>query len=452
MATHINILMVAKIQYLYTMDYQSCIEYLYSKLPMFSRTGAAALKMNLFNTIALCEALGNPQQRFKTIHVAGTNGKGSVSHMLASVMQEAGFKTGLYTSPHLKDFRERIRINGEMISTGQVVHFTENIMELIDALEPSFFEVTVAMAFDHFAKEGVDVAIIETGLGGRLDSTNIIHPEMSIITNIGMDHVQLLGDTLGLIATEKAGIIKANVPAVIGQTHVETKAVFETRAKQLDAPIVFADAIWKADVESMTPGNISIVLTSINNGFSRKFNADLAGMYQAENIRTVITAIDLLIERDWKIKKDSIVNGIANAKINTGLHGRWEAISTNPLLILDVAHNTEGIKQVMQQINASAFEKLFIILGMSKDKDVEAVISMLPSKAYYGFTQASIPRALSTQDLEKMAATAGLRGHSYPDVNTAIEHTFKIAGANDLVLVCGSIFVVGEVDREKWSQ
>ncbi|MCE2848625.1 MAG: bifunctional folylpolyglutamate synthase/dihydrofolate synthase, partial [Chitinophagaceae bacterium] len=445
MATHINILMVAKIQYLYTMDYQSCIEYLYSKLPMFSRTGAAALKMNLSNTIALCEALGNPQQRFKTIHVAGTNGKGSVSHMLASVMQEAGFKTGLYTSPHLKDFRERIRINGEMISTGQVVHFTENIMELIDALEPSFFEVTVAMAFDHFAKEGVDVAIVETGLGGRLDSTNIIHPEMSIITNIGMDHVQLLGDTLGLIATEKAGIIKANVPVVIGQTHVETTAVFETRAKQLDAPIVFADAIWKADVESMTPGNISIVLTSINNGFSRKFNADLAGMYQAENIRTVITAIDLLIERDWKIKKDSIVNGIANAKINTGLHGRWEAISTNPLLILDVAHNTEGIKQVMQQINASAFEKLFIILGMSKDKDVEAVISMLPSKAYYGFTQASIPRALSTQDLEKMAATAGLRGHSYPDVNTAIEHTFKIAGANDLVLVCGSIFVVGEV-------
>lgn len=444
--------MVAKIQYLYTMDYQSCLEYLYSKLPMFSRTGAAALKMDLSNTIALCKALDNPQVRFKTIHVAGTNGKGSVSHMLASVMQEAGFKTGLYTSPHLKDFRERIRINGEMISTGQVVHFTENIMELIDALEPSFFEVTVAMAFDHFAKEGVDVAIIETGLGGRLDSTNIIHPEISIITNIGMDHVQLLGNTLGLIATEKAGIIKSNVPAVIGQTHDETSIVFENRATLLDAPIVFADAIWKTAVQSIMPGNISIELTGINNGSSRKFNADLAGIYQADNIRTVITAIDLLIESGWKIKEDDIVRGIANAKKNTGLLGRWEAIKTDPLLILDVAHNTEGIKQVIQQIKASAFEKLFIILGMSKDKDVEAVISMLPEHAYYSFTQASIPRALSTEDLERMATAAGLKGQSHPDVNTAIEHACKMAGANDLVLVCGSVFVVGEVDREKWSQ
>lgn len=444
--------MVAKIQYLYTMDYQSCIEYLYSKLPMFSRTGAAALKMDLSNTIALCAALGNPQQRFKTIHVAGTNGKGSVSHMLASVMQEAGFTTGLYTSPHLKDFRERIKINGEMISTEQVIRFTENIMELIDTLEPSFFEVTVAMAFDHFANEGVDVAIIETGLGGRLDSTNIIHPEISIITNIGMDHVQLLGNTLGLIAAEKAGIIKANIPAVIGQTHVETATVFEKKATSLNAPIVFADAIWETAVLSMMPGNISIQLTSINNGSVRKFNADLAGIYQAENIRTVITAIDLLIEKGWKIKEENIAKGIANAKKNTGLHGRWETINTNPLLILDVAHNTEGINQLIQHINVSAFENLFIILGMSKDKDVEAVISMLPTKAYYGFTEAPIPRALSTEDLETMASLAGLRGQSYPDVNTAIEHTIKIAGANDLVLVCGSVFVVGEVDRERWSQ
>lgn len=444
--------MVAKIQYLYTMDYQSCLEYLYSKLPMFSRTGAAALKMDLSNTIALCIALGNPQQHFKTIHVAGTNGKGSVSHMLASVMQDAGFKTGLYTSPHLTDFRERIRINGQMISTQQVVHFTENIMELIDALEPSFFEVTVAMAFDHFAKESVDVAIIETGLGGRLDSTNIIHPEISIITNIGMDHVQLLGNTLGLIAAEKAGIIKASVPVVIGQTHVDTASVFEHRASLLDAPIVFADAIWQTAVESITPGNISIQLTSINNGSTRKFNADLAGIYQADNIRTVITAIDLLIESGWKINADDITRGIANAKKNTGLQGRWEAINRSPLLILDVAHNTEGIKQVIQQINSSAVEKLFIILGMSKDKDVEAVISMLPEHAHYSFTQASIPRALTAEDLEKMALAKGLRGQSYPDVNTAIEHTIKIAGANDLILVCGSVFVVGEVDREKWSQ
>ncbi len=444
--------MVAKIQYLYTMDYQSCIEYLYSKLPMFSRTGAAALKMDLSNTIALCTALGNPQQRFKTIHVAGTNGKGSVSHLLASIMQEAGFKTGLYTSPHLQDFRERIRINGEMIPTELVVHFTENIKPLIDSLEPSFFEVTVAMAFDHFAKEGVEVAIIETGLGGRLDSTNIIHPELSVITNIGLDHVQLLGNTLGLIAAEKAGIIKAQVPVVIGQTHVETAAVFENKAMQLEAPIVFADAIWKTAAQSVTPAIISIELTGINDGAKRKFNADLAGMYQADNIRTVITAIDLLIDRGWTIKEDDIVNGIANARKNTGLHGRWEAIKTNPLLMLDVAHNTEGIKQVVQQINAVAFEKLFIILGMSRDKDVESVIAHLPNQAIYGFTQAQIPRALSTEELEKMATSAGLMGKSYPDVNTAIEDMLKMAGSKDLVLVCGSVFVVGEVDREKWSQ
>ena len=419
---------------------------------MFSRTGAAALKMDLSNTIALCAALGNPERRFKTIHVAGTNGKGSVSHMLASVMQEAGLKTGLYTSPHLKDFRERIRINGEMIPAKKVIDFTENIKPQIEALEPSFFEVTVAMAFDHFANECVDLAIIETGLGGRLDSTNIIHPEISIITNIGMDHVQLLGNTLGLIAAEKAGIIKANVPAVIGQSHVETAAVFETTASKLDAPIVFADAIWKTAVESITPGNISIELTRIKDGSKRKFNADLSGIYQADNIRTVITALDLLIDNGWKIKEDEIKTGIANAKKNTGLHGRWEAIHTNPLLILDVAHNAEGMKQLIQQLNASAYEKLFIILGMSKDKDVESVIAQLPKQAMYGFTAANIPRALSAEDLESMATAAGLKGQSYQDVNMAIEHTLKTAGANDLVLVCGSVFVVGEVDREKWSQ
>jgi len=444
--------MDAKIQYLYTMDYQSCLDYLYSKLPMFSRTGAAALKMDLSNTIALCSALGNPQQRFKTIHVAGTNGKGSVSHMLASIMQEAGFKTGLYTSPHLKDFRERIRINGEMIPEDKVVLFTENIQHLIEELEPSFFEVTVAMAFDHFANEGVEVAIIETGLGGRLDSTNIVHPALSIITNIGLDHVQLLGNTLGLIAGEKAGIIKEHVPVVIGQTHVETSAVFTTKASQLDAPIVFADAIWETALQMIRPGIIAIELTQISDGFKRKLNADLAGIYQADNIRTVITATDLLNDRGWEIKEDNIVKGIANARKNTGLQGRWEAINTNPLLILDVAHNTEGIKQVVQQINASAFEKLFIILGMSKDKDVESAIAQLPKQAIYGFTQAQIPRALGAKELEAIATSAGLRGQTYPDVNTAIGSMVKEAGINDLVLVCGSVFVVGEVDREKWAQ
>lgn len=434
------------------MDYQSCLEYLYSKLPMFSRTGAAALKMDLSNTVALCAALDNPQQHIKTIHVAGTNGKGSVSHMLASIMQEAGFKTGLYTSPHLKDFRERIRINGEMIPADKVIHFTEGIIGLIDELEPSFFEVTVAMAFDYFAKEGVDIAIIETGLGGRLDSTNIILPELSIITNIGFDHVQLLGNTLGLIASEKAGIIKSQVPVVIGQTHLETAPVFEKKAMQLSAPIVFADAIWQSSASSTGPGIISVALTKKKDGSTRTFSTDLSGLYQAENICTVITAIDLLIETGWPIKEEEIERGIANAKNNTGLHGRWELLNTCPNLILDVAHNTEGIRQVARQIEASAFEKLYIILGMSKDKDVEAVIALLPQKAIYGFTQANIPRALSTGELDRLATTAGLKGQSYPDVNTAIENVLNMASAKDLVLVCGSVFVVGEVDREKWAQ
>ena len=339
-----------------------------------------------------------------------------------------------------------------MIPTEKVIQFTKNVEHLIEALEPSFFEVTVAMAFDHFAKEGVEVAIIETGLGGRLDSTNIIRPELSVITNIGLDHVQLLGNTLGLIAAEKAGIIKAHVPVVIGQTHVETEAVFTTKASQLDAPIVFADTCWKTAAQSTSPGTISIELTNTIDGSKRKFNPDLAGIYQAENIRTVITAIDLLINSGWNIGEENTIKGIADAKKNTGLHGRWEAINTNPLLILDVAHNTEGIKQVVQQINASSFERLFIILGMSKDKDVESVIAQLPKQAIYGFTQAQIPRALGTEEMKSMATAAGLRGQSYQDVNTAIEDCFNMAETNDLVLVCGSVFIVGEVDRQRWSQ
>jgi len=444
--------MVAKIQYLYTMDYQSCIDYLYTKLPMFSRTGAAALKMDLSNTIALCDALENPHHKFKTIHVAGTNGKGSVSHLMASILQEAGYKTGLYTSPHLKDFRERIRINGEMIPKENVVQFTKKISPLIEEIEPSFFEVTVAMAFDHFAQEGVEVAVIETGLGGRLDSTNIIHPDISIITNIGLDHVQLLGNTLELIAAEKAGIIKGKTPVVIGQTLPETAEVFKQKALEMQAPILFADMVWDATPLPSLSGTIFVELTSRLRKEKKQFSADLAGIYQAENIRTVVTSVDMLVNAGWKIDELAIAKGIADAKKNTGLQGRWETIRWNPYLILDVAHNTEGMRQVIQQITGSGFENLCFILGMSQDKEITAVLEMLPPKARYAFTRANIPRALEVEVLASKAAQAGLVGECFPNVNSAIETCLKTAGRNDLVIVCGSIFVVGEVDREKWSQ
>ncbi len=444
--------MLAKIQYLYTMDYQSCIDYLYTKLPMFSRTGAAALKMDLSNTISLCEALGNPQKKFKTIHVAGTNGKGSVSHLIASILQEAGYKTGLYTSPHLMDFRERIRINGNMISKENVVDFTEKISHLIEAIEPSFFEVTVAMAFNHFAEECVEVAVIETGLGGRLDSTNIINPEISIITNIGLDHVQLLGNTFKLIATEKAGIIKGKTPVVIGQTMPETAEVFKQKALEMQAPIVFSDALWEAIPLPSLSGTIAVELVNPLNREKKVYHSDLAGIYQSENIRTVVTAVEILVNTGWKIDALSIASGIAHAKKNTGLQGRWETIHKNPYLILDVAHNTEGMRQVIHQINASGFDNLYIVLGMSKDKDIGAVLEMLPLTAQYGYTKADIPRALEVETLSSMANAIGLNGECFGDVNTAIEHFSKKAGSNDLILVCGSVFVVGEVDRGRWVQ
>lgn len=419
---------------------------------MFSRTGAAALKMDLSNTIALCDALDRPQQKFKTIHIAGTNGKGSVSHLMASILQEAGYKTGLYTSPHLKDFRERIRIDGEMIPKETVVQFTENIAPLINKIEPSFFEVTVAMAFDHFAKEGVEIAVIETGLGGRLDSTNIIQPIISIITNIGMDHVQLLGNTLELIAAEKAGIIKEKTPVVIGQTLPETAAVFKQKAREMNARIEFADLLWDTNANSSLVGTISVELNSKTGKGFRLYNADLSGSYQSENIRTVITAVDLMTEAGHTIDALSIINGIASAKKNTGLLGRWETIRVNPYLILDVAHNTEGMRQVIKQINESGVEELYIILGMSQDKDITGVIEMLPKHARYAFTRADIPRAMEVEALASMAAERGLQGRCFINVNNAIEYCLKTAGKNDLVLVCGSVFVVGEVDREKWCQ
>lgn len=428
--------------------YQQVLDYLYSQLPMFQRTGAAAYKDNLDNTIRLDEMFGHPHQSFKTIHVAGTNGKGSVSHMLASVLQEAGYKTGLYTSPHLKDFRERIRVNGEMISEEAVVRFTELFQQKneTEKLEPSFFELTVSMAFDYFRSTKVDVAVIEVGLGGRLDSTNIITPEISVITNISFDHMALLGDTLPLIAAEKAGIIKKDVPVVIGETSPETSFVFEQFAERLQTEIIFADQEYQTDYSMLTiDGKQSLNIHKNGQLFYPDLKLDLLGIYQRHNLPTVLKAIDLLNEQGWKLSENNIRAGLLNVIQNTGLLGRWQIIGYNPLVICDTGHNPAGIKLVVEQINQTAWKQLHIVIGMVNDKDQDEVLSLLPENAQYYFTKASIPRAAEPEALAAKAERFGLKGDCYPTVRQALYEALAKAGENDLVFVGGSTFVVAEI-------
>ena len=412
---------------------------------MFSRTGPAAIKPDLNNTIDLCAFLKNPQQHFKCIHIAGTNGKGSVSHMLASVLQEQGYKTGLYTSPHIRDFRERIRINGAMISEKAVIDFTESIQSFIDEKEPSFFEVTVGMAFKYFADEGVDIAVIETGLGGRLDSTNIIDPEISVITNIGFDHTALLGNTLEAIAGEKAGIIKKTKPAVIGRSNSSTKNVFLNKAKETGSPIQFAEENYQ--IENIANGRttLSFQITSPT-GLLRNITSKLNGIYQVENIRTVVASIDMLNELGWKISEDALLKGIYNTSLNTGLRGRWEIIEENPTVVLDVGHNPDGIQQILKQLNNCTYNQLHIILGLSKDKDYQEILSLLPKNARYSFTQATIPRALDAATLKEEARKLGLEGNDFTNVNDALSYAKEHSSKDDLILICGSVFVIGELN------
>ncbi len=429
------------------MDYSQTLDYLYTRLPMFSRIGAAAYKKDLHNTIALCEAIGNPQQQLRTVHIAGTNGKGSVSHMLAAILQTAGYKTGLYTSPHLKDFRERIKINGEMIPQAAVVEFTERIQPQIDELDPSFFEVTVAMAYDYFVQEKVDIAIIETGLGGRLDSTNIITPDVSVITNIGWDHMNLLGDTLEKIASEKAGIIKPGVPVVIGETLPETAPVFEKTARENNSPYYLATAKRKVLSREWKNHLLEVEVASEEEPGTKKYTLDLSGIYQVKNLLTVLETCDRLQEKGWNLPEEKILSALKTSKQISGLHGRWEIIHTEPMLVLDVAHNEDGINQLLEQIQLTPHEELHIVLGMVKDKDVEKVLALLPKKARYYFTQAGIQRAMEAYDLFKLAEKYGLKGNTYSSVNTAIYAAAMKAGNKDLIVVCGSIFLVGEVSQ-----
>jgi dihydrofolate synthase/folylpolyglutamate synthase len=426
---------------------------------MFSRIGAAAIKPNLDNTIAICKFLGHPEKKIKTIHIAGTNGKGSTSHMLASIFQEAGYKTGLYTSPHLYDFRERIKVNGQMCSQDFVIDFTNKIKPCIEKIEPSFFEITVGMAFDYFVQEKVDIAIIETGLGGRLDSTNVIEPELSIITNIGFDHMALLGNTLEAIASEKAGIIKKDTPVVIGALDPATKKVFEDKANLENAAIYFAENFiefksfqnnWQNALFEFNQPLIHLLDAPL---FPKNFTieCDLPAKYQAKNLKAVLVAAQLLSTMGWKLTAGKVMKALSQIKKNNGLMGRWECIQDRPRVILDVAHNEHGVNALLEQLASLQYQQLHIVTGMVKDKDVQSVLQLLPKNALYYFTQSHIPRALPVNELADQAAVIGLNGHSYEDVNLALKDAIKNANHNDLILVIGSVFLVAEVDRTHFS-
>jgi len=412
---------------------------------MFSHSGAKAYKADLKNTLALCNYLGNPQNKIKTIHIAGTNGKGSVSHMLAAILQENGFKTGLYTSPHLKDFRERIKINGSMIAQSFLIDFVEKTKIISEEISPSFFELTFVMALEYFFREKVDVAVIETGLGGRLDSTNVITPLLSVITNISFDHKDILGDTLAKIAYEKAGIIKQNIPVVIGETIPETKPVFENKAKETNSEIIFAEEKYEIISSKYDTKKLELEAQNTETKVIKNYQLDLNGLYQKKNMLTLLAAVDIL-KQYFSLKEEKIKFALSNVKGLTGLHGRWEVIGENPTIALDVAHNEDGIKQLIHQINNCNFENLHIVFGIVKDKDIDKILEQLPRNASYYFTKAQNPRALPENELWERAKLYQLNGEAYDKVTEALKAATDQASEKDLIVVCGSVFVVAEVE------
>lgn len=426
------------------MTYQQAIDFLFTQLPVYQNIGTLAYKAGLDNTLALDEYFGHPHLKFKTIHVAGTNGKGSVSHTTASILQHAGYKVGLYTSPHLKDFRERIRINGQMIPEQEVVDFVEKHRPIIERVAPSFFEMSTLMAFDWFARSGVDVAVVEVGLGGRLDSTNIITPVVSVITNISFDHTQMLGDTLPAIAGEKAGIIKPGVPVVVGQTDAETESVFVDKAKSGESPIVFADKVRKVESAVVTADRLNL---SISRGEHTEFDClslDLMGVYQKKNILTVLSVFDI-IKNVLRVSDADILAGASSVIATTGLKGRWQKLSDRPLMFCDTGHNDDGIRQIVEQFKLQKYNKLHIVIGMVSDKDHAKVLSQLPTDAVYYFTNASVPRALKAELLAEKAKTYGLKGKCFPSIPLAMEEAKKNATADDLIFIGGSTFTVAEI-------
>ena len=402
------------------MTYQEAIDWMFKQLPMYQNIGKTAYKKDLTNTIKLSNHLHNPEKKFKSIHVGGTNGKGSTSHMIASVLQEAGYKVGLYTSPHLKSFTERIRINGAEISEQNVIGFLEKNKSFLEENQLSFFEMTVGMAFDYFAQEKVDVAVIEVGLGGRLDSTNIIIPEISVITNIGMDHVQILGDTLEKIAFEKAGIIKHTIPVVIGEKQIETQEVFKAKAQECNSEIIFASDEVKEE-----------------------YNTDLLGSYQKHNTKTAVAALGKV--EGFVIKPEHVINGLLNVKNNTGLRGRWEVLNEKPKVICDTAHNKEGLTYVLQQLEKENYDNLHVVMGVVSDKDLDEILPLFPKNATYYFSKPNIPRGLSVEILKNKSNKHGLLGNSYDSVLSAYDEAVRNSSPTDLVFVGGSTFTVAEV-------
>ncbi len=422
-------------------SYDEALKYLYDNAPIFQRIGAAAYKADLDNSIALLQTLGNPETKFRSVHIAGTNGKGSSSHMIASVLQAAGYKTGLYTSPHLKEFTERIRIDGDEIDRQFVVQFVNRTHDAIERIKPSFFEITTAMAFEYFAFNAVDIAVVEVGLGGRLDSTNLITPVVSLITNISFDHKDLLGDTLEKIAGEKAGIIKPKVPVVISERQPETLNVFISKAALERSPIFFASETVQATILS---NNLTITRNHLP--AIEVTNFPLPGVYQERNVPGVIKTIEVLNQNGLFIDDRAILMGLQNVVSATKLKGRWQVIGRHPLVICDTGHNEAGIGQILEQLKRERFQRLFMVLGMVKDKDITGVLKQLPTDAMYFFCEAQIPRAMPARDLAEMAASHGLQGTAVPGVNDALREARRIASGNDLIFVGGSTFVVAELE------
>jgi folylpolyglutamate synthase/dihydrofolate synthase len=427
------------------MTYQETLDYMFTQLPMYQRTGKAAYKANLDNTLALDAYFNHPHKKFKTVHVAGTNGKGSVSHSIASVLQKSGFKVGLYTSPHLRDFRERIKINGQVISESAVVDFIGNHKAKFEELKPSFFEMTVALAFEYFASEEIDIAVIEVGLGGRLDSTNIISPLVSVITNISKDHTNLLGNDICDIAKEKAGIIKQGVPVVIGERQEFVEDVFRNIARERESNILFAEDMYEFRNANINIGKQELSYFSTQQLENVLIECDLLGKYQQKNIRTAICALEQLKSQGLNISDENIHSGLSQIVKETGLLGRWQVLQENPKIICDTGHNSAGIREIIEQIGMTDYRKLNIVFGLVDDKNTDEVLNLMPKEANYYFTRASIPRALNEIKLQELASAYDLRGKAYSTVEEALDAAKSDAEKEDMIFVGGSTFVVAEV-------
>jgi len=429
------------------MTYEETLEYLFEQLPMFHRIGPAAYKANLDNTHAIMELLDHPEKDFRCVHIAGTNGKGSTSHMLAAILQQSGYKTGLYTSPHMKDFRERIKVNGKLIEKSEVIKFVKKYKNDFEKIQPSFFEWTVGLAFDYFSTKDVDIAIIETGLGGRLDSTNVVTPLVSVITNVQWDHMNLLGNTIKKIAKEKAGIIKKHIPVVIGTTQKELVSLFKTTALKKEAPIFFADRNYKA-VKSHDESETSTITIDISKNkypYLKELKLDLGGWYQLNNVPAVLQTAELLEQLGFELNRKNIRKALGSVKKHTGLAGRWQILGKHPLIIADTGHNVDGISEVVYQLSKITYNQLHIVFGTVNDKDISKILKLLPKKATYYFCKPNIPRGLDTAILKKQAEDCGLKGKAFSSVEKALDSAKDRAGKNDLIFIGGSTFVVAEV-------